>query len=1013
MMPLNPAWTSVLLLAAAGAVDARAAAVRWIGARAPPAPPAAAAADVGASGGEGAAPGVRWTDLASDRASVPSSASVSRGRYRGRRKLGIVLPGSQCTKDHPCGPGNLGGRVGAPASEPDIAPDAATDAAATDAATETTTTAAPPTTVPPLRLGDDHATGQMNQEVRIPILANDDIYGTVEGSFSDPQNGVISEPTPDGLVYVPKLDWCGTDAFEYTVLRGDERETARVTVDVACPDATATTPAPTPGSTGASTTASSAASTSSSSADSTTASTSASTTASTADSTAASTPSSATASTTASTTSSTVQSTAANVPGAGDSGRPSANDPPARPYVPPGSKGGSKHPSNPLYVPGGGTYVIPFFAKSGKAKTQKIPFVPIAVKHDFTWPQFSSHSSDGHQWIIPSSHAASSADADSPEGQAEYDDDGDDVPRDNDEEGDDEEGEEEVQTEEALVEPESTIVLEVVDDSVKGPMNQAIDIPILVNDVVPEDVGGSFTTPEHGSIGEPNETGLTFHPEEDWCGTTSFEYTLMKGTAKGTATVTVEIECENESETEETAIQEDDEEVQTEEILVGPDSTPAPPAVVFEVKDDSVRGPMNQALEIPILVNDVVPEGVAGSFTTPEHGSLGAPTETGLTFHPEEDWCGTTSFQYTLMQGAAEGTATVTVDIECGAESESAAAEGIDVSGSDGSLATSTATPVPTPEPTSTPTPEPTPEATLTPTPEPPAASVMNGTETPTYMPTEFLKLEGDFAKGQMNQNLSVSVLLNDQYPDPVGGSFSDPQYGTILSYTSDGLIYAPDPDWCGIDSFDYTLFAGEESDTATVTIEIECESTNATTPSATNATLATPQVRSFDHFWDGGGDSDGVVVQESQEEGTGTFAKVAMGFGGALGATVLIAGLLLRARDRDEASKDKFDPINNWWQTILPTESTATLLRSHQSQNTASMESGEVSFGGEENSSATSFLFGEAASRKAAKIKRSQDTNRSSKMAPYSPSQFFSPRPLVVSKHSKKNERIDDVAIL
>ena len=57
--------------------------------------------------------------------------------------------------------------------------------------------------------------------------------------------------------------------------------------------------------------------------------------------------------------------------------------------------------------------------------------------------------------------------------------------------------------------------------------------------------GGSFTTPNHGAITEPTSTGLIYMPNTDFCGTDSFNYSIISGDMSDTATVTIVIRCEN------------------------------------------------------------------------------------------------------------------------------------------------------------------------------------------------------------------------------------------------------------------------------------------------------------------------------------------------------------------------------------------------------------------------------------------------------------------------------------
>jgi hypothetical protein len=121
------------------------------------------------------------------------------------------------------------------------------------------------------------------------------------------------------------------------------------------------------------------------------------------------------------------------------------------------------------------------------------------------------------------------------------------------------------------------------------------------------------------------------------------------------------------------------------------------------------------------------------------------------------------------------------------------------------------------------------------------------------------LKLEDDFFEGNMNEALYIPVLANDTFtggellsfftfivvnvfklssntqicnpyvispslPEAEGG-FSNPEHGAVIEVTEDGLIYMPDTDFCGYDSFVYTINTSTQVDSATVTVHILCDS--------------------------------------------------------------------------------------------------------------------------------------------------------------------------------------------
>ena len=84
---------------------------------------------------------------------------------------------------------------------------------------------------PSATVQDDSASGFVNTELTIDVLAND-TGEWVGASFTQPSNGT-SRGGSGGLVYVPNVDFIGTDSFTYTLTSvGGEVLTATVTVEI-------------------------------------------------------------------------------------------------------------------------------------------------------------------------------------------------------------------------------------------------------------------------------------------------------------------------------------------------------------------------------------------------------------------------------------------------------------------------------------------------------------------------------------------------------------------------------------------------------------------------------------------------------------------------------------------------------------------------------------------------------------------------------------------------------------
>jgi VCBS repeat-containing protein len=188
-----------------------------------------------------------------------------------------------------------------------------------------------------------------------------------------------------------------------------------------------------------------------------------------------------------------------------------------------------------------------------------------------------------------------------------------------------------------------------------------------------------------------------------------------------------------------------------------------PPVAV----DDSYNATEDQPLTVPapgVLVNDN--DGGDGgplsvvSNTQPSHGTVTQNPDGSFTYTPNANFSGIDSYTYTISDGHGTSTATVTINV---AEVN-----------------------------------------------DPPVAVNDN------YPATE-------------DQPLTIpapGVLDNDMDPDgdPLSViSNTPPSNGTVTQNPDGSFTYTPNPDFCGTDSFTYTVSDGQATDTATVTITVAC----------------------------------------------------------------------------------------------------------------------------------------------------------------------------------------------
>ncbi|TDR23186.1 Ig-like domain-containing protein [Marinicella litoralis] len=77
-----------------------------------------------------------------------------------------------------------------------------------------------------------------------------------------------------------------------------------------------------------------------------------------------------------------------------------------------------------------------------------------------------------------------------------------------------------------------------------------------------------------------------------------------------------------------------------------------------------------------------------------------------------------------------------------------------------------------------------------------------------------------------INRSTTINLLSNDSDPDgdmiTLVSVNTEGSLGTVIDINADGTVtYVPPADWCGLDSFTYTITDGTQQSTATVTIQI------------------------------------------------------------------------------------------------------------------------------------------------------------------------------------------------
>jgi alpha-tubulin suppressor-like RCC1 family protein len=350
---------------------------------------------------------------------------------------------------------------------------------------------------------------------------------------------------------------------------------------------------------------------------------------------------------------------------------------------------------------------------------------------------------------------------------------------------------------------------------------QAIDV--LANDTDLD--GGSMTVVSksngaHGIVSiAGGGTSLTYLPDANYCGTDSFTYALNGGS---TATVEVTVTCLDD-----------------------------PPTAIDDaatVAEDS------GANAIGVLANDTDIDGGPKSIASKTEGGHGGVSITGggggLTYAPDANYCGPDSFTYTLSGGS---TATVTVTVSCVDDPpvatgdsktvvEDASPTAIDVLANDTDIDAGPRSIAAVTQPAHGAAAITGGGTGLTYTPNanycnaPPGTTPdsftyeLNGGSSATVTITVSCADDPPTAAGDSGTVAedataqAIDVLANDTDID--GGSITissktNGLHGTVtITGGGAGLTYLPDANYCGPDSFTYTLNGGS---TATVSITVTC----------------------------------------------------------------------------------------------------------------------------------------------------------------------------------------------
>lgn len=357
-----------------------------------------------------------------------------------------------------------------------------------------------------------------------------------------------------------------------------------------------------------------------------------------------------------------------------------------------------------------------------------------------------------------------------------------------------------------------------------------VTLAVLTND---RDADGdaliitAVTTPQQGSVTQNSDGTLLYTPAANRCGADEFSYTVADPSgATATATVAITVTCIND-----------------------------PPIA----HDDTAETDAATPVTIAVLANDLDVDGDAlavAQVGAPGHGSATATADQRVTYTPAPGFSSTDHFTYTICDaGALCATAVVTVAVNqtnqppVAVDDELTTPEEtpltIDVAANDrdpdGNLAPATATALATPL-----------HGALTPL----GHGRFSYTPTLDYhgldrFPYQICDSAGLCALATVTLTITpvndAPVALDDRYdavedtPLTIGapgllGNDRDvdrdpltlvgdeqPGNGAVNVNLDSSFTYTPNPDFCGDDTFRYTISDGQAEATATVTLAVAC----------------------------------------------------------------------------------------------------------------------------------------------------------------------------------------------
>jgi hypothetical protein len=397
-------------------------------------------------------------------------------------------------------------------------------------------------------------------------------------------------------------------------------------------------------------------------------------------------------------------------------------------------------------------------------------------------------------------------------------------------------------TETATVNVTVSAVADIVDDSVTvGEDSGTNTLNLLANDSFENanraisGVGvaahGTTAINNNGTAGDPTDDFVTYTPSADYNGSDTFTYTVTSGGATETATVNVTV------------------------------------SAVADIVDDSVTvGEDSGANTLNLLANDsfenanraitAVGAALHGTTAINNNGTAGDPTDDFVTYTPSADYNGSDTFTYTVTSGGATETATVNVTVSAVADiaddsvtvGEDSGANTLNLLANDSfenanraitavGAALHGTTAINNNGTAGDPTDD---FVTYTPSADYNGAdsftyTVTSGGVTETATVNVTINAVADIVNdtASTNEDNAVNILVqgNDTFENPThaitgttngaNGTVSVNNNGTAGDTTDDFVVYTPNLNFNGGDSFTYTVTSNGTTETATVNVTV------------------------------------------------------------------------------------------------------------------------------------------------------------------------------------------------